>query len=186
MLNVLRQFLEKNISQEEKQKNAYALRIASVNVETEEIVFQVKNKSLTIPSTFMDAIWDSGIITHLSPIEASYLGGYYGRSLKKNLKKSGALKKTRSQSFLLEGEGGKYQVSYLARSSELGYFNKETKEQFVACPIALANNEYIISHFNSCQACYIGILAGILMGKSETAKDRKKNPVSRPALHVVK
>lgn len=169
-----------------QEKTAY-FRIVNINLVKQEVVFQVVNKPLTITSTFVEAVGDAGVINNLSSNEACYLGGYYGRALRNSHNRSGALKQAKSQSFLLEGQGGKYQISFQNRAGEVGYFDKKTKEAFIDSPVALANNAYIISQFNACQACYVGILAGIFMEKSIELNNKVgKSMASRPALRIVK
>jgi hypothetical protein len=161
--------------------------IVNINSATEEVVLQVKHKSLTLTCTFSEAINDMSIVNHLSANEACYLGGYFGRALKKGSGRSEALRQAKSKPFLLQNTKSKYQILYQNRTGDIGYFDMKSKKEFIDNPVSLASNKYIMSNFNSCQACYIGILAGIFMEKA-ISHDKKqgKNIRGRPALRVVK
>jgi len=106
-----------------------------------------------------------------------------------------AVKQAESLSYLLESKTGEYQISFQDRQSNIGYFNKLTNKQFISDPISLANNKSIISKFDSCQACYIGILAGIFMERTKILNDGGSSPrdgsqskvqLEHPKLRVIK
>jgi len=168
------------------QRNEANCRIESISLKKQEVVFHIKNKSTFLKCTLADAIGDLSIIENLSPREACWLGGYFGRAIKKKTGKSDAIKKMKAQGFLLKGDKGAYQIAFQNRTGEIGYFDKASKEQFVDSPVALASHDYIVSKFSPSQACYIGILAGIFMEKKLLTKENKVIPFQQPLLRVVK
>jgi len=136
--------------------------LAEVNLATQEVVFRVKNRAIYVRCSFFEAVSNLSIIENLPPVEASWLGGYVGRALRTSEKKNKALKK---MSFLLKNEQGQYRIVFQNRAGEVGYYDKKTKKEFIEDPMSIVNNKYVISRFDPSQACYIGILAGLKMGK---------------------
>lgn len=186
MIGPMRRLLKHAFGSSDVDDHAY-YRLVRVDKNKEQVVFQVKNKFLLITCSYAEAVGDPGIVNHLSPNEACYLGGYYARALRSEFGKSKGIKKARSKPFLLKKKGGKYQILFQSRSGEVGYINRDTREEFIDNPVALANNKYLISQFNSCQACYIGIMAGISFEKNVEPKKQKGESVDfRPVLRVVK
>jgi hypothetical protein len=167
-------------------------RIAEINVAAQQVTFHVKKKSLFLKYTFSEAVCDMGIIQSLSPVEACWLGGYFGRAFRACEAGRPILKRVKNGSFLLSSKRGRYKVVFENRTGEVGYFDKKSKKEFVEHPLTIANNPYLIAEFDSSQACYIGILAGASMEKmieqdKKTGKDRLGILLQkRPKLRVVK
>ena len=75
-------------------------------------------------------------------------------------------------SFLLTNTRGRYTISSEKRTGEIKYYDKKYKREYLEHPITIASNDYIISEFDSTQACYIGILAGICMENTKVRDER--------------
>lgn len=163
-------------------------RIASINLEKQEVVFHVQQKSIFLTCSFDEAIGDLSILESLGSTQACWLGGCYGRALKRSFTNKEAFRTTKSQSFLLRNtKRGCYQIAFQARNGDIGYFNKSSRREFTDSPVSLAKNDYIISKFSPSQACYIGILAGIFIEKNAFGLISGGRPAApRPALRVVK
>lgn len=152
--------------------NQYSYRLAEINHQSQEVILHMKNKGLFFKCSLSDAITNLTILNELSPLEASWLGGYYGRALRASMEHGTALKKAKNMTVLLKSPRGLYRIAFQERSGEIGYCNQKTKEILIEHPITIATNEHIITRFDSSQACYIGILAGIILEKI-TNKDKK-------------
>ncbi len=67
------------------------------------------------------------------------------------------------------------------------FVNRETREEFVMDPCDIVLSEALIEGFDSIQAFYLGVLAGVKMHQMEQGKARKVHePSRRPYLWVVK
>jgi hypothetical protein len=141
-------------------------RIAEIDTESEQAIFRVRNKNVFFQCALPIAIINRDIMNGLSPSEASWLGGHFGRSLRLKLEKAAAFKKVKNIPFLLIEGGGQYQITFLNRDGRVGYIDRKSKKEFLEHPLTLVNNRHIISKFDTNQACYIGILAGVSMEKA--------------------
>ena len=166
-------------------------RMVEINVTTQEVVFQVRNKSILLRFKFAEAINDRIIIENIAPWEACWLGGHFGRALRATQEGRNSLKKAKKMCFLLTTKGGRYRVVFENRTGEIGYIDTKTGQEFVEHPLTIATNEFVINRFNSGQACYIGILAGIRMEKAVVIdkktgkKSARKILKAKPKLRVV-
>ena len=167
-------------------------RIVGVNISTQEMSFRIKGKAVLLKCKFSEAVADADIISGLLPTDACWLGGYYGRVLIATIEGRDKIKKIKSLGFLLENPTAQYQVVFLNRSGSLVYLDKKTGQEFTELPLSLVSKPNIISKFDSTQACYIGILAGVEMGKNGgkiknlTASPFEPEVKSYPPLRIVK
>lgn len=148
-------------------KYQYNYRIAEIDSFSQQVVIHIKSKNIFIRYSFSEAITHMNIIDEISPLEACWIGGYYGKSLRASFGKGQqALKKAEDMSFLLRKKRGLYKIMFQNRSGEIGYCNQNTGQEFVEHALTVANNLCLISNFDPSQACYIGILAGINMKRA--------------------
>lgn len=158
-------------------------RLLEVDISKQEIKFQLKSKFPILKCSLEEAINDLDLINQISPIEACYLGGFYGKLLSENKLNN------RNISFLLRNSFGRYYVTYQDRFGNIGYCDRISRTTFSSKPVDIVENENIISCFNSSHACYIGILAGIDMkSKSQECGYREfpSRSVDTPYLRIVK
>lgn len=141
-------------------------RIAEIDISSQKVLLHVRHKAIFIKATFSEAISDGAIIGNVSPWEACWLGGHFGRALRANQEGRGALKKAKKLSYLLSANGGRYRVVFEDREGRIGYLDTKTGREFVEHSVTIATNDMIINRFNPSQACYIGILAGIRMERA--------------------
>lgn len=167
-------------------------RIIEIDTSAQEVTFHIKNKAASLKCKFSEAINEAEIIQGLDSLDACWLGGYFGRALRASLEGRELLKRAKRMSFLLVHKKGRYKIIYQNRSGEIGYIDQNTRKEFVEYPLTVANNDYIISAFDSNQACYIGILAGISMEKAishdeKTGKHNLEDMLQkRPKLRLIK
>lgn len=164
--------------------------LEEINDKTERVIIRCRGTRTIIKTSLSSVISDNKMIAGLSSIQACMLGGYYGRILRASLEGRQALKKVKNMSFLLTNEKGRHQIVFLNRIGDVGYYDKKACCEFVEHPLAIVNNNHIISGFEPSQACYIGILAGISIEKmlSSDKGGRFNEQLSKksPKLYVVK
>ncbi len=152
--------------------NKDTCRLLEVNLSSQEVKFQIKMKLPILKCSISDAINDLNLISHISAIEACYLGGHYGRMINASWYDEPSTKKVnRTMTFLMKNSAGRYQILYIDRSGNIGFYDRKLQKEFIESPLSLANNQNLISLFNSSQACYIGILAGLHVGKAALKQD---------------
>jgi hypothetical protein len=98
-------------------------------------------------------------------IEASLIGGYYGRVLHASSKEKNIMQHSKNPNFVLKKKTGIYQITMRNRQGEIGYFNRLSRKEFIEHPLAIINHKHIISNFDPSQACYIGMLAALSLTK---------------------
>ncbi len=168
-------------------------RIIEINTYTHEIIIYVEKKALFLRYTLSDIVSDEYIIDKLTSLESCLLGEYYGKALRMTLESRPALKTVKDMSFLLKNTTGQYKIIFQNRNEFIGYVDRETKKEFLDHPLALVKSEYIISKFNSREACYIGILAGLNRYKKSsfefTIRNREESKIESmptyPKLRIV-
>jgi hypothetical protein len=136
------------------------------------LIIRCRGTRTIIKTTFEAIICDDKILQGLAPLQACFLGGYIGRALRAKYEKKIALRKINKMSFLLKNTSSRYRLVYQNRSGEVAYYDRRFKQEYVEHPITVSSNELIITNFDSSQACYIGILAGISMEKAVDLGER--------------
>lgn len=149
--------------------NCNTCRILDVDLEKKEVIIQLKMKSSVFRLSFAEAIYGSKLVATLTPKEACWLGGHYGRYLRAT-QGTGDFGRIKPVGVSLGSSRGQYRVMFLGRKREICYLDEPTKKMYTDDALAIVNNEYIISKFDPNHACYIGILAGICL---EDAIERK-------------
>jgi hypothetical protein len=142
-------------------------RILEIDLSKEEVKFQIKMKLPILKCSISQAINELNLVAHISAIEACYLGGHYGKMIgSRSRSDGGIIKKTDEiKSFLMKDSADRCQILYKDRSGNICYFDKKRQREFIESPLSISNNQKLISLFNSSQACYIGISAGIQFEK---------------------
>lgn len=170
LLNRLDLFWQQ-ISKIFKFSSTYVYVLEELNLNTQAVVLRCKNVRTVLKTDCKTIISDSSLIAGLSPIHCAFIGGSFGRALRTSIQSNTAWKKKNEMSFLLQDNNGRYRIISEKRSGEIGYIDKKTKQIFVEDPLTIVNTDHIISRFDSSQACYLGILAGI---RIENTKIRDK------------
>lgn len=155
-------------------------RIVDLKAEKLEVVIKCLKTTALIDDKIPNIIKDEEILAGLEPIDACWLGVYYGRALNKEPNKK-IQKLTQDVNFLLKNKRGRYRIHSLNRGGRVSYLDTETNVSHEEWPVEIAKNETLINQFDPSQACYIGILAGLQGGKSTSKKNGGK-----PSLMLVK
>lgn len=170
----------------------YTYSLVEVSEQKQFVLLQVRGKTAYIRKTFLEVIGDKYIIYNLSSLEACWIGAHYGRALRASSEKNEVSKKMKQVSYLLKNKPSKYKIVFLDKENNLGYINKKTHDFFLESPLTIAQSKNIITEFDAGQACYIGILAGLLMEKLISFEQKQggenlKKILSKPAkLRLVK
>jgi hypothetical protein len=98
-----------------------------------------------------DLILDDDILYGLHPAQACYIGIEYGKIKSHNPKVFPEL----------QSRYGFYELSYIDRKKNLGFFNKKTNKVFLMPIHQVAFLEHFIGEFDAIQAFYIGFLVGL-------------------------
>jgi len=170
--------------------NRDTCRLLEVNVSKQEVKFQIKMKLPILTCSIGEAINELNLVSHISTIEACYLGGHYGRIINAGWYDDTIAKKAnKAMSFLMKNNAGRYQILYKDRSGDICFYDRKLQKEFTKSPLSIANNENLISLFNSSQACYIGILAGLQFRKTALRHDVDElnyRTEKKPQLRLVK
>ncbi len=186
MWNGLKEKLQKMFARLPMSKR-FPYKIEEINIQKDLVILRCVGTRTIIKLALEDIIADSGIINGLCPGQACILGGCYGRMMRSSPDRNKKLKKVKEMTFLLSNKSGRYIIRCQYRNGDIGYINKKTRQEFTEHPLTLVNNYYIISEFDSTEACYIGILAGssleraMISGKELAATQEllKKSPQLR-------
>lgn len=157
--------------------------IEEVSVKAQTILVRCRGTRTAFKITFESAISGSWLVPGLDSGQAAMLGGYYGRALRAATEGREVLKKVKNMSFLLSNKRGRYKIVFQDRNGDIGYYDQKTRQEFVEHPLTIVSNDYIISEFDSSQACYIGILAGVSLEKaafSSKSLDEINEIISKP------
>lgn len=142
-------------------------RLLKIDLSKQEVKFQIKMKIPILTCSITQAINELNLVDHISAVEACYLGGYYGKMLNASWYNDNFVKTAnKTMSFLIKNNTGRCQILYRDRSGNICFIDKKIKKEFTTSPFTIVNDIKLISLFNSSQACYIGILAGIQLGKN--------------------
>lgn len=177
----------KNLYFEYQRKRDIIYRIIMIDPKKQNAILQIKDKNVIFKSNVIQILYDANILKGLAPKDASHLGIVYGKILKKVSDNKSFLKNDRMMN-LLQNNNGKYRILYERRDKKIGYVNIISNDVYIESPLEIANNKEVINQFNPSQACYIGILAGIMLEKS---KYKKLNSIiqtdnNQPNLKIVK
>ncbi len=144
-----------------------AYNIVKIDFSENTVTFRVKNKAVLVKYNLSEAVSDENVIDMLSPCEACWLGGCFGQKIHSE---ENAFDRSKVKSAGFKNDCSQCKIIFQNRKGEIGYIDQKSKEEFVASPVAIANNKYIVSKFSSSEACYIGILAGVHVAKNKNAR----------------
>ncbi len=163
----------------------FSFKLEEIDFKANKVIIRCIGLRTIIKTTLEEAVYDASLIRGMSPIEACMLGGYLGRYLKIPRENQQPIsKKTNQFSFLLSNKTGRYCIAFQDRSGEVGYFDRETKKEFLRQPLEIVKDSHLISLFDPSQACYIGLLAGSSLEKAISVV--KKSASTKPNLRIVK
>ena len=159
-------------------------RISSIDAEKQTVILHIIHKSIFITLTFAEIISDSEIIEGLSCQHACWVGVHYGKALRLALDGKSHLKNIKKPSYLLKHKYGQYKITGENRDGMITCLHVKTKKELTIHPVSIAKDELFMNHFDANQACYIGMLAGMAIGKKQSPSAEKQSSV--PYLRVVR
>ncbi len=172
--------------------SAYPYVLEEVDLHRRIVVVRCSGTRTVIRFRFNSLFNNMSVISGLSPNQSSLLGGYYGRALSVKHEKYGTFKQAKNINFLLSNSHGRYKITLQNRDGSVSYYDQKTHQEFIEHPLTIVSNNYVISEFDSSQACYLGILAGISMEKAISREEKTGKSVLKelldkpPLLRVVK
>lgn len=171
-------------------KNKYVrtvrYRISSIDTEKQTVLLHIIHKNIFLKQTLRDIIHDPEIIDGLSCRQACWVGVYYGiarRRAMMNAYRNDDRKPPSNLPYLLRYKRGRYKVIRIHRDGTVGCVYVKTQRELTVLPVDIAQDDIFIQYFDANQACYIGMLAGMMLEKEKQASE-KKHPSSY--LRVVK
>ena len=144
----------------------YPYVIEEINIQENLAIIRCVGTRVVIKFSLEEVVSDLSIISGLPPNQACILGGCYGRLMRGSHDRGKKLRNAEKMTFSLSNKQGNYIILFQHRNGDLGYLNKKTRQEFIESPLSLVNHDYIISEFDSSEACYIGILAGSSLEKA--------------------
>jgi hypothetical protein len=139
-----------------KQLNGAYIRIEEINVAANEVILHSPGIRTILKLSIPDAIADFSILCRLMPMQACWLGYYSSLTLAQGNR---ILEKPCGP--LLRFKRGPFKILSLDRRGMISYLDTRSNTVHLESPMMIAQNQAIINSFDSSQACYIGILAGI-------------------------
>lgn len=131
-------------------------RLEEINLEKKVIIIYCRGISSPIKLSLEEAIYDTMILSNLTPKQASWIGYYYGKYYKNSM---GNKKNQHSLvDFAINEESAMFKIKMLDRQGNIIYSHDD--QLCTIQPVKAMNDESVINNFAPIQACYIGILAG--------------------------
>jgi len=175
----------KNAYQDIKTLDISAIRLEEIDISKKIVVVRSRGARAVLKLSIAEAIADPSIVANLLSAQACWLGYYAGLIYDPSeIHRQKQLLKSADSAFSLKCNKGQYKIVSQDRKGEITYINITTHVVKSNHPIDIAQDNAIISNFDTSQACYIGILAGIYAEKYGANISVRGN--KRPLLRLVK
>ena len=138
-------------------------RIEEIDVFKKEFIVHLRGVRSPINFGFDELLKDDDILSSFSPIQASYIGYYYGMYSYNYLNNS-KYPNIQFDYFKYE-EKEKHTILMMDRVGNLVYFDPISGVQNTKSPLEIMLDKNLIKAFPPLQSCYIGILSGITKAK---------------------
>ncbi|MFT3741564.1 MAG: hypothetical protein QM752_02655 [Gammaproteobacteria bacterium] len=125
----------------------------------DKYVIQCANTSSIFYVKMVEILRDTEILYNLHPMQACYIGIEYS----KNFDKSPTDNKNYSKFYETQLTHAELVLSYRDRKGDLCFIKKDTNERYIMDPRDIALSRELINKFDSSQAFYIGLFAGMKM-----------------------
>lgn len=158
-------------------------RLSSVDSENQTLILHVIRKNIFIKQSFAEIIANPALISGFNPEEACWIGIYYGKALHSAAHGKTHLKNIKKACYLLHYHHGAYKIMSEHRDGKITCLHTKTRTTVCVDPLSIAKDSIFIRQFDATQACYIGMLAGIKLDKSE---NKEESLSSVPFLRLVK
>lgn len=156
--------------------------IEEINLAENKLILRCRYSRSFIKTSLDDATSSAGVIEHLCPLQACWLGYYYALSFKQAYRKG--FNEPSPLGFKLQMKHGRFKiVSYHHQSRILTYLDTKLNKVYKEPITMVVQARYIIEHIDPTQACYIGMQAGYAVNKYgvEILQERP----ARPMLKIV-
>lgn len=156
----------------------FACEIKEFDLQKKEVVIYCYGvRIITIKSTIAEIVGDPNIVVNLPSFQSCWLGYYYGKLCAQSNGEAASFH-AKGGSFLLRFTRGRFKIFSFDRENVLTYVDVKTKKSYKESPVVIAQNKFVISQFDASQACYIGILAGLMVAKQgEQIIEINKKPI---------
>lgn len=143
-----------------------AIRVEEIDVNKKIVVVRSRGARAVLKLSIAEAIADPSIVANLLSAQACWLGYYAGLIYDiGEIQRQKQLLKSVDSDFSLKFNKGKYKIVSQGRKGEITYVEIATQVVRSNYPIEIVQDDLVISSFDTSQACYIGILAGIHAAK---------------------
>ena len=129
------------------------------------------------------AIKNAKLISEITPEDACYIGGYYGKTIKKNINRRTFAPRPSKNNLLISQRSARYKIISLCRNGDLKFIDRKSKKEYIMSPLFIVNEKSILNNFSSTNSCYIGILAGMSI---ENKRKPSSANIKTPILKLVK
>lgn len=164
--------------------NSSNYRIEEIDADRRIVVLHCRGGVTILKLDISDTINDQSVISKLPPQHACLLGYYYGKTHREyTASTTHSLSKNMNNGFMLQHRIGRFKMHSQDREGTITYFDTKTQEFMSDTPINIARDRFIISNFDPCQACYIGILAGM---STASASEISLQLKQKPRLRLIK
>lgn len=168
------------------QNNGQLCRIEEINLLKKTVIVYCRYIDAPIKLRFDEIMNDLAILSNLSAKHAAWIGYYYGQyySSFTNEKNNCNIFSVADLSRNYSPE--KFNIIMLNRHGELIYSDQDNHATYTILPMQAMINAKIIMNFNSIQACYIGILAGIASVSIRQTRKQSSTSSAKGQLRIVK
>jgi hypothetical protein len=131
-----------------------------INLDNFKVFLYTRGCSFNNTFYLHDIIFDSSLLSNLSPESAAFIGYWYGKNYNEMIKKSDG----RIFNYMIRNNSiFNNQLISLGRNNYISFLSKSItgNKQYSMLPFEIINRKHIINGFHPIHACYIGILVGI-------------------------
>lgn len=159
-------------------------RLDEIDTKTGNTIIYCHGTRTIIKTTLLEILNDHRMVAALSSIQACWLGYYYGKLCgKMDMDKKQIFAQQKCNGFLLYSTKGKFKITSLDRHNNVTYIDIKSRKEYTENLLTLAYHERLIAQFDPSQACYIGLMAGIIAEKNDNFGIR---PKIKPILEIIK
>ena len=161
-------------------------RLEEIDLTNERVVLYCCGSKAFLKITIEEIILNATIIDDIHSVQACWLGYYHGKSLREGKRKQ----PLSPGHFLLRPSLKKYNIVGLDhRDLKIIYLDNKFRVRHSKLVTSLAQDNDFLENISPSQACYIGIWAGIAVGKHGTVilkNDHQEIPNYYEYLRLVK
>lgn len=158
--------------------------LEEIDIVKKIILIHCRGVTLPIKFTFDEIIRDVVMISNLLSQHTSLVGYYYGRDYYNSMNDKNNHNETVNFEFSFRDSEKRYKILFQGRHGKISYLDKVTQTTHAKLAINILATLSLISEFDSIEACYIGILAGIFVSKNRDRIKVKTSP--NPPLTLIK